>query len=75
MEPRKITSDALKRVFTDLRTGDEKAIGTWLVQGIQAPGEPLPVLGNGALCSPVPQETGPGPVREMRRTESRGRIR
>ena len=33
MEPRKITSDALKRVFTDLRTGDEKAIGTWLFKG------------------------------------------
>ena len=33
MEPRKITSDALKHVFTDLRTGDEKAIGTWLFKG------------------------------------------
>ena len=33
MEPRKITSDALKRVFTDLRSGDEKAIGTWLFKG------------------------------------------
>ena len=33
MEPRKITSESLKRVFTDLRTGDEKAIGTWLFKG------------------------------------------
>lgn len=33
MEPRKITSDALKRVFSDLRSGDEKAIGTWLFKG------------------------------------------
>ncbi len=33
MEPRKITSDALKHVLADLRSGDEKAIGTWLFKG------------------------------------------
>ena len=33
MEPRKITPDALKRVFADLKTGDTKAIGTWLYKG------------------------------------------
>ena len=33
MEPKKITPDFLKRVFADLRTGDEKAIGTWLYKG------------------------------------------
>ena len=33
MEPRKITPDALKRVLADLKTGNEKAIGTWLFKG------------------------------------------
>jgi hypothetical protein len=33
MEPKKIAADALKRVFADLRTADEKAIGTWLFKG------------------------------------------
>ena len=33
MEPRKIAPEALKRVFSDLKTGNEKAIGTWLYKG------------------------------------------
>ncbi len=33
MEPKKIAPDALKRVFADLKTGREKAIGTWLYKG------------------------------------------
>jgi len=33
MEPKKIAADSLKRVIADLRTGNEKAIGTWLFKG------------------------------------------
>jgi len=33
MEPKKITADSLKQVVSDLRLGDEKAIGTWLFKG------------------------------------------
>jgi hypothetical protein len=33
MEPKKIAADSLKRVLANLKTGDEKAIGTWLFKG------------------------------------------
>ena len=33
MEPKKIAPDALKHVFADLKSGREKAIGTWLYKG------------------------------------------
>ncbi len=33
MEPKKITADSLKHVVSDLKLGDEKAIGTWLFKG------------------------------------------
>jgi hypothetical protein len=35
MEPRKITPDALKHIIGDLKTGSEKAIGTWLYKGFR----------------------------------------
>jgi hypothetical protein len=31
----KISIDGLKRVFADLRTGDEKAVGAWLFKGFR----------------------------------------
>lgn len=33
MNPRKITVDALKRVFSELRTGREQSTGTYLYRG------------------------------------------